>query len=162
MKGARFEEILGVLGSEVFELTPIGRVRIPMGYDVKATGGTCTFIEDHGSGAIGPIGYDETDLRRVLGPAKAVVLASRDPDPATAQALELLLIAHLPPCTVIITTVPERHATWTRFVRLFSSRGPVMHITGKNVDIEDDRAPVMHLAGLPAEFERAMRGEVRH
>ncbi|OIT11706.1 hypothetical protein BL241_11575 [Ralstonia solanacearum] len=158
MKGVRFEEILAVLGSRVRELTPSGTCAIPMGYEIKDGGGTCTFVGDHGPGAYGPIGYADDDLRRVLAPAKAVIVASREPDPTSALVLETLLVAHVEPCTVIIRTEPEHHAAWARWTRWLSGRGPVMHISGAGVDLTDDRVPVLQMTGLPLAFKRAITG----
>ena len=141
MKGVRLDDVLAVLGSHQRGLCYSGVYAIPMDYESKRHGGAFTFAEDSGPIALGPLGFDEGDLQRVFSDAKLCILVSRDVTPTEARVIETLMLAHLEPDTVIIRTEPEHHVEWARWVRRLSGRGPVMHVLGSGVELEDLAAP---------------------
>jgi hypothetical protein len=134
MIGARFDTVLACLGSTVHGLYSFGLVTYPAAHKQWRGGGRFTYVEDAGACASGPVGFYERDLVKVLGNAKVCILVSRDVTQTEARAIEVLMLAHLDPCTVLIRTTPEHHSTWARRVRRLSGRGPVMHVLG-NVDL---------------------------
>jgi hypothetical protein len=135
-------------------LYSFGRVIYPAVHKYRQGGGMFTYVEDAGARALGPMGFYACDLAKVLGNAKVCILVSRDIAQGEARTIEVLMLAHLDPCTVLIHTAPEHHRAWARCVRRLSGRGPVMHVLG-NVDVAHIW-DVMHSGGgrlfaLPAE-----------
>jgi len=141
MKGVHLDDVLAALGSYQRGLCYSGAYTIPMDYEAKRHGGVFTFVEDHGQSVLGPVGFDEDDLRLVFESAKLCILVSRDVTQTEARVIETLMLAHLEPRTVIIRTEPEHHVAWARWARRLSGRGPVMHALGTGVELEDLAAP---------------------